>query len=397
MNPSLAMKAARLPVHQIDGSSWWVHGDSDTYFVRKIREQYHCSCDAARFGSKTCSHIVAVRDNPEMRKMSEPQTQLANTTTYQPLSPVVPRSIDDVQKIAQFFAQSGYFKEARDVSQAFAKILAGQELGLGPMAAMSQIHIVEGKMALDATLIGANIKKSGRYDYRVRRSTNDVCSIEFFEKGESVGTSEFTREEATRAGLINKNVWKSYPKDMMRSRAMTRGARTYCPDVFNGSIYTPEELERIDDAPQNMVKVAEVNASPTPEKILEEEQKQKEDQKQKEAKKQKELAPEKSLEETEKRKLLFHIYSAHDIPRDAKDPSAHKWLIEQVSKSLGVPAPEKWGDFKLNDLRIYVQTQATEAQVNEPCEACHSYGTHVDGCPEDPNGTFGAPELEQAE
>ncbi|NJO31398.1 MAG: recombinase RecT [Richelia sp. SL_2_1] len=45
------------------------------------------------------------------------------------------------------------------------------------------------------------------------------------------------------AGLLGKDNWKKWPSDMMFARALTRGARRYCPDVFGGPAYTKEELE----------------------------------------------------------------------------------------------------------------------------------------------------------
>lgn len=159
-----------------------------------------------------------------------------------PLSRAHTYSIDEIARISEAFARSGYFRDARTVSQAFSKILAGQEFGIGPMTAMSMIHVVEGKTTMDATLVAAQIKKSGRYDYRVKRSDELQCTLEFFERGKPVGESTFTIDDAKRAGLAGRHIWQAYPKDMLRSRAMTRGARMYCPDVFNGAIYTPEEI-----------------------------------------------------------------------------------------------------------------------------------------------------------
>ncbi|HEV8573868.1 MAG TPA: hypothetical protein VGR43_04085 [Dehalococcoidia bacterium] len=151
-------------------------------------------------------------------------------------------SMDQTLKTAELLARSGYFSDAKDAAQAFAKILAGQELGLGAFQALSSIHIVQGKPVLSATLIAALVKRSGRYNYRVRRMDETVCEIEFSECGESVGVSSFTMAEAKRAGLATKDIWQKYPSDMLFARAMSRGAKHYCADVFGGAIYTPDEI-----------------------------------------------------------------------------------------------------------------------------------------------------------
>lgn len=152
-------------------------------------------------------------------------------------------SLADLKGIAQAFAASGYFKDARDAAQAFTKILAGQELGIPPMQAMTGYHIVEGKPAPSATLIGALIKRSGKYDYTIMVLTDEECSLGFYQDGELIGESHFTLADAKVAGLVRGGSgWTKFPRNMLFARALTNGARWFCPDVFGGPVYTPEEL-----------------------------------------------------------------------------------------------------------------------------------------------------------
>lgn len=151
-------------------------------------------------------------------------------------------SLPDIKGIANHFAESGFFKDAADVSKAFVKILAGQELGIGPMQSMSGFHVIQGKTAMSATLVGALIKRSGRYDYRVQVLDDQSCNLVFFENGEEVGQSSFSMSEAQTAGLTSNPTWKKFPRNMLLSRALTNGARWFCPDVFGGAVYTPDEL-----------------------------------------------------------------------------------------------------------------------------------------------------------
>ena len=157
----------------------------------------------------------------------------------------------DVNTLATHYIKSGWFKDTTDVSKAVVKIMTGAELGIGPTASMVGINIIEGKPALSANLIASQIKSSGKYNYKVLTRTNSLCEIEFFErwsdKFESMGKSSFSIEEAKTAELTTKSVWKKYAADMLFARAISRGGRTYCPDIFNGqTVYVPEELETID-------------------------------------------------------------------------------------------------------------------------------------------------------
>lgn len=182
-------------------------------------------------------------------------------------------------ELGKVLAQSGYFKDARDASQAIVKVLFGREIGIGPVSAMMGIHIIEGKPAPSANLIAARIKSSGRYDYRVREHSAEVCRIEFVERAtngqrESLGIIEWSMEDARRAGLGGRGPWKSYPRAMLFARAVSEGARVHCPELFGGApVYTPEELGAEVDGEGNVVEaeVEEVEAQPagTPEQIAE--------------------------------------------------------------------------------------------------------------------------------
>ena len=159
-------------------------------------------------------------------------------TVYTPLS--------DVMALGKVLAQSGYFTDARQAGQAVVKILAGQELGFGPIASMTGVNIIKSKVALSANLMAAAIKRSGRYTYDVAEHTEDTCTLTFKEGTKKLGDSTFTMKDATRAGLAGEN-WKKYPRNMLFARALSNGAKWFTPDIFGGPIYTPDELGAIVD------------------------------------------------------------------------------------------------------------------------------------------------------
>jgi hypothetical protein len=148
----------------------------------------------------------------------------------------------DTITLGKVLSQSGYFQDARDAAQAIVKVLAGRELGIGPIQAMVGIYIVKGRVTLSANLIAAAIKRSGHYNYRVKRMDDKGCAIEFFEGSTAIGTSTFDETDARAAGLLGGDNWKKFPRNMYFARAMSNGAKWYCPDIFMGPIYTPDEL-----------------------------------------------------------------------------------------------------------------------------------------------------------
>jgi hypothetical protein len=155
---------------------------------------------------------------------------------------------EDLRLMAEAMSKSGFFKEAKDFNRAITIALVGQELGIPPATSIMGIHIIEGKPSMSANLMASQLKKSGKYNYRVRENTAKVCRIAFFEMvagtSEEIGLSEFTIEEAAAAGLSNKQVWRQYPKSMLFNRALSQGVRTFCPDAFGGSpVYYEGEIE----------------------------------------------------------------------------------------------------------------------------------------------------------
>jgi len=149
-------------------------------------------------------------------------------------------SMDDAMKAAQAMAASGFFQDARQAAQAVVKILAGQELGVGPFTSMTGVYIIQGRPALSANIMAAAVKRSGRYNFRVIELTDTRCEIAFFENGQECGRSTFTADEARKAGTKNMD---KYPRNMLYARAISNGVRWFCPDVLGGSpVYTPEEL-----------------------------------------------------------------------------------------------------------------------------------------------------------
>lgn len=182
------------------------------------------------------------------RKASTPESSIARQDKAKVEALAVPEralSIEDIKSVSSIFIKSGFFQDVRDEAQAFVKIMAGQELGFGAFASMNNVYIIKGKVSYAAVLIAANIKKSGRYDFRVVTHTNTACALSFFErmngKWEHVGDSTFTIEDAKKAGLGGQS-YNAYPRNMLFARALTNGARWYCANVFSGAIYTPDEL-----------------------------------------------------------------------------------------------------------------------------------------------------------
>ena len=114
------------------------------------------------------------------------------STSEPPVGPMT-----DPLAIGQVMARSGLFPDITRVSQAVVKVLAGRELGIGPFAAMSDIHIIEGKPVIGARILAALVRQSAVYDYEIVEWTNQRCAIDFYRHGQKLEpTVTFDQEDA---------------------------------------------------------------------------------------------------------------------------------------------------------------------------------------------------------
>ncbi|MGC8978828.1 hypothetical protein [Caldisericum sp.] len=153
-------------------------------------------------------------------------------------------SLQDVQTLGKLFVESGMFTDTKSVAQAVVKILAGQEMGIGPFQAMDGIDIIGGRISISPLLLASILKSQNKYNYRVIESTETKCLLAFYENGKHIGFSDFTLEEAKKMGLSNKENWIKQPKTMLFWRCLSRGIRMFAPDLYRGlRVYIPEELD----------------------------------------------------------------------------------------------------------------------------------------------------------
>jgi hypothetical protein len=170
-----------------------------------------------------------------------------------------PMSLADTMQIGKVFAESGLFPDIRSQAQAVVKIMAGREFGMGEFESMQSIYLIQGRTSIAANAMAAAVKANPKYDYRVLRLDDEACAIEFFERGQSLGVSQFTMLDARKAGTKNLD---KYARNMLHSRAMSNGVRWYCPDVFKGAVYTPDELGATVDNEGAVIDAPVVEASP---------------------------------------------------------------------------------------------------------------------------------------
>jgi hypothetical protein len=163
---------------------------------------------------------------------------------------------------AHELAASGLLPQAyrRNPGNVLYAIEYAEMLGLAPMAALTGVHVIEGKPTASAGLISALVRRAG-HKLRIRGDADSAtCQIVRSDDPGYTFEVTFTAKDAQAAGLLNKDVWKKYRPSMLKARAITQCARDACEEALFGLHYTPEEMGAnvdedgvvVDDAPQQL-------------------------------------------------------------------------------------------------------------------------------------------------
>jgi len=128
--------------------------------------------------------------------------------------------------------------------QILATILAGRELGLGPMAAMRGLHVVRGKVGADYSLWVALLKRNG-YKVEWLEKSAERCTLKLTAPDGSTHKETWDKDRAVKAGLWNSGEgWKKYPETMLSARCVTSAGRAFAAEVLAGG-YSMDELDEI--------------------------------------------------------------------------------------------------------------------------------------------------------
>jgi hypothetical protein len=133
-------------------------------------------------------------------------------------------------------------------------IETAKSLGLDPrMALNGGLYNVKGKIEMSARTMNALIRSRGHSITRCKTSDDTVCKL-YGRRADNgdIWHESFSVQEAERAGLMNSPVWKTYTRDMLFARALSRLARQLFPDVI-GSVYVEGEIALDAQIPEKAV------------------------------------------------------------------------------------------------------------------------------------------------
>lgn len=121
----------------------------------------------------------------------------------------------------------------------------GSELGLGAVASLSGIAVVNGRPFAESQTLGAAVRASGLCTYLKRVAASDKSvTWETHRAGDPAPEQRtFTWGMAEKAGLAGRDTYKAHPERMLSARALGWLLRDVYPDVTKG---VGTEVERED-------------------------------------------------------------------------------------------------------------------------------------------------------
>lgn len=165
-------------------------------------------------------------------------TDLVHVNTFD----LVPQAASLAEQIARTdFAPAGLRGKPEAV---MAAMLQGHELGIGPMQALSEIAVINGKPCMSAKLMRALVQRAGHEIwFHSKSNTKVVMRARRTEWPEDrVAEVAWTMDDAKAAGLSGGQNYRKYPRLMLAARATGEICRDNFADVLGGIGYTPEEL-----------------------------------------------------------------------------------------------------------------------------------------------------------
>lgn len=164
------------------------------------------------------------------------------------MSNLVPYSADFnvIKSIATTAHASGLYNTVGGEAKILMILLAAQDLGIKPTVALNGgIWNIQGKIEISARLMTAMIRQRG-HSIKIKQCDANGCILvgKRADNGDIVEAS-FSIQDAQKAGLANRDVWKKYTEDMLYARCLSRLARRLFADVI-GTAYVEGEIRELE-------------------------------------------------------------------------------------------------------------------------------------------------------
>lgn len=208
------------------------------------------------------------REAQENKLESDTESQTPSTEKRTPLAlkngVAAPENLDQQYRLAKMYIASRMVPERFKTPEQLmtALHLVSEHFKESPLTALRQVAVINGVPSFYGDLPLAIVQRSGKMEYKKeflidkegKRINQEnligdvfgaVCITKRKEEPEDY-TTVFTIDDAKRAGLWDKNVWKNYPKRMLQMRARSQNLKDNFADCLNGIGISEYDANTID-------------------------------------------------------------------------------------------------------------------------------------------------------
>lgn len=177
------------------------------------------------------------------------------------------RNLSEVSSAISAYRKAGLIPAQFKTNElAMGAYLYCKNLGLDPLVTWGQVTNINGKFATFGSLFSALAQRDPDFGYDevvyfdeemniINLENKNIkspawgCRMRSQKKGSPfIMETIFTMDDAKKANLI-KNVWNTYPKDMLRWKCIARNYRTLYPAALNGIMLAQDLMTSWDQVP----------------------------------------------------------------------------------------------------------------------------------------------------
>jgi hypothetical protein len=176
--------------------------------------------------------------------------------------PIQPMPFGEIERMADAFAKSNLFG-FKTKEQALVLMMISQAEGRHPALAARDYDVYQNKPAKKAEAMLRDFQTSGGVvKWHVLTDEKADATFSHPQAPEPLRI-DWDMVRARKAGLAEKDLWKKYPRSMLRSRVVSEGVRAVWPGATSG-MYVPEEMADMTQEPPHNGPTLEHEPASTP-------------------------------------------------------------------------------------------------------------------------------------
>jgi hypothetical protein len=154
-------------------------------------------------------------------------------------------SLEEMQAFADVAVRSRFygFKTADEM---LPLMIIAQSQGRSFTSVVEEYSVINGRPALKSESMLARFQKAGGHIKWTELSDKRCAAIFSHPQCDPVEV-DWDLERAKAAGLAGRDMWKKFPRNMLKARVISDGVRTAYPACLGG-VYTPEEVSDMEPA-----------------------------------------------------------------------------------------------------------------------------------------------------